>query len=241
MIKDFGLESAQIAIFTSSIDMSNKLKLAQSLTCLKKISFAGDPTILPIPADAPIELPRIILKNEDNSFNLNVSLTRTDLIFKNVTVGDDGVPVSKLEDIQSKLTRGTVEIADILKGGYFAHLNRVGVIAKFIIKLSQSSKKFMFTRFIKSKTLKEPFEINLHLLNKEKMGKFKINEWVKIDSLRSIRDPDDDTALRLVIDINSLAEIDYDLDKKKLIAFLDFSFKLVEKEILSFGKGDGNG
>ena len=79
----FKVTTAQFVLFIDPLpDNSNKLDLAQKITQGTGNIFDGPPTILPIPNDAPQEIPRIILKDNTNTLNCNVCINRIDLLFK---------------------------------------------------------------------------------------------------------------------------------------------------------------
>ncbi len=75
------LTRLQAVLFIKSLDLSNPLSLAVFLKEDKGLPFDGPETVLPVPADAPLEIPRIILKSSDGVFNCNVSANRIDLFF----------------------------------------------------------------------------------------------------------------------------------------------------------------
>jgi len=78
---DFYVSNLQTAIFITNLDFSNKIGFISQLNQETDNLFDGDPIILPIPNDAPPEVPRIILKSQDDSYTLNLCQNRVDLFY----------------------------------------------------------------------------------------------------------------------------------------------------------------
>jgi len=67
--------SIQATVFTPGFNFVTA-KILTSLLDLRSGLLDGDPTILPLPEDAPVDIPRIILKNKDNSLRLEATPIR---------------------------------------------------------------------------------------------------------------------------------------------------------------------
>lgn len=224
------METLQLVIFTNSLDLSNKLELAQELRNVKSIKLLGEPTILPLPDDAPLEVPRIMLKSDGGNFSVNISPVRTDVIFQTTQTTKEGLPQAKLESIQDKIAKVASEVFLILTGKFSAKVNRLSTIAKLVIKLDISSKKYLETILLR-KMKQAPFDIRLSFLFKEKLADFQINKWHHYQTLRNKKNPKDDKALGLSFDINTLPEIDYKFSKEKALKFYKQSFTLIQEEM----------
>ncbi len=77
MLKHQDFESVQfrLAAFTPTL---HQLSAAQIVSALLE-RFSGDPMVLPIPAGAPPEIPRIILREPRDAMELQIALSRSDL------------------------------------------------------------------------------------------------------------------------------------------------------------------
>lgn len=232
---NFGINTFQLTLFLTAFDLKDKLLLAQQLRTLKSIDLNGEPTLLPLPVSAPIEIPRIILKSEDNSYGMNISLNRVDLIFKNKDKTEEGIPSIKITNIKETTIKSIQEIYDIFEKKYSANINRGAVIARHIIKLKTDSKSFLESKLLQPLKTK-PFEIKIALLYKEKLGHndFEINKWHRVDSLRNKDDNKDDTAIAFTHDINTIPETNYNFSNGKLSKFYNLTTDLIEKEINQF-------
>lgn len=231
----FGFEALQVAIFTRSLDLTDKLEVAQALRKLKTINFEGEPTIFPLPEDAPLEIPRIILKSKDNSFALNISPIRTDLIFQSQKSAESDLPNGELSTIEKQIIPTILEVFEILSKNFSANVSRAAVIAKIIAKLDMSSKEFLQKTYIQKMTT-TPYEIKTHFLFKEKLGDFQINKWKRLETLRNKKNLEDDSALLFALDINTLLEIDYKFTPKNLEDFYKKAMGLIENEMKEFQK-----
>lgn len=234
-----GLDLLQMVIYTSSLDLSDKLGLAQELRRgVKAISiFEGEPTILPLPEDSPSELPRIILKNQDGSFSLNISPARTDLFYKSKDFDEQGISKIKLQNIEAEMIDSIIEIATLLRTKFTSHIHRAAIIVNHLVKLKESSRDFLSNNFLKKNVVVDkPYDIQLNFGNKKTIDGFKINEWVRFHTLRSKKNPEDDTAFMFILDINSLVEVDYNFIEANLKSFFEKSFRLAKEEVKIFGE-----
>lgn len=232
-----GLGALQGVLFTNSFDLSDSLLVAQTLGNLKTIKFDGNPTILPLPKDAPLEVPRIILRTADNSFSLNISPIRIDLFYNSNKNDQEGIPTKTLADIQSQVITLLKEIAGIVVNKFSAHINRSAVIINSVVKLQESSKKYFMENFVKAEGVHNPNEIQLNFLMNKEFDKYKVNEWLRLHTLRNQKNPTDDTAMLIILDINSLAEVDYNFNKETLDTFLKGSFSLASNELEQYISG----
>ena len=76
------LESLQTIIFTDGFRLNNEYEKSELLLKIKEELgdlFDENPTIIPIPNDAPSEIPRIILNNKNASLSCNISLSKIEL------------------------------------------------------------------------------------------------------------------------------------------------------------------
>lgn len=230
---NIGTESIQVVVYTSSLDLSNKLKLAEGLSKVKAITFDGEPMILPIPEDAPLEFPRITLRTKDGFYSLSIAPSRTDIFYQEKDTTEYGIDKKQVLEIREKLINAVSEIIEIVTKDFAANINRIAVVTKQIIKLETSSKDFLQGKLIQELDYK-PEEIKLAFLSKETLGDFKINKWHRLDTLRNKKDPSDDRALGLVYDINTLAEIEYKFTSKIASKLFSEIFIYIDKETKAF-------
>ena len=76
---DFKIKKFLGSIFTPDFSISNSLNIANVAVEIAGDRLDGPPSILPIPQDAPAEIPRIQLFSSDKNMNITISLQRTNL------------------------------------------------------------------------------------------------------------------------------------------------------------------
>lgn len=226
-----GLAGLQGVIFSNNFDLTDKLDIAQLLNKLKSVSFNNNPTILPLPTDAPLEVPRIILRTDDDNFNLNISPIRIDLFYNNKKLDADGAPIGDMKEVESKIISILQEVTKLLTTKYSIHIPRLALIANIFIKLEISSKKYLIDNFIKDNSIQNSEEMHLNFLFKKDLGKYKVNEWLRFQSLRNLKNPKDDSGISLSLDLNSFSEVNYNFDKETLGEFYKLCFTEIKKEI----------
>jgi len=87
----FILSKLQAAVFTPDLNITNSLNLANIINTLLPGKLNGDVSILPIPQDAPAEIPRLQLSSEDGKWKVSISLVRTDLIYLDPNASEDTI------------------------------------------------------------------------------------------------------------------------------------------------------
>ncbi len=214
------VKSIQAALFIASIDLTNKITVANELkSSLIKI-FNGEPLILPIPDDAPPEIPIIILKSKDESFALNIARSRIDLFFKNIRNADISV-----DSVSSDLLALINDISRILFKKFSCTINRMGTIATLSLDKEDSVTDLVSHLDGKYFNASGKCEAQVHLLSKEDLGEYQVNNWVRV--VAQDHEPRNDKLL-VVTDINTQREAirNYDLDK--IIHFFKLAFTQIK-------------
>ena len=75
---NFKVQKIQLTLFPKNFNLVDKIKVANDLKVKMEGLFNGKSTILPLPIDAPLEIPRIILQSKDNFFGCNIAIPRID-------------------------------------------------------------------------------------------------------------------------------------------------------------------
>lgn len=227
------IKSIQAAIF-SPINLSDKLKVAQYIREGLNGILDGEPLIVPIPEDAPPEIPRIILKSKDGIYNCNVSTERIDLIFN-----EKSEPKLSLANAKKQILPLFRKLTEIAVDQKIANeINRLGLVFNFFIKLPKSGTKFLVETFLKQIPSGPPYETRIYFLYHDKIKNYEINKWIKISPLRKVKNKSDDTALSFIIDINTLSEMieKYKFNKKAIDNFYNESISIVEEDLQKYFK-----
>ena len=143
---EFFISSVNCAIFFGHpvlIDKKLKFNLIQrvSETCGELLD--GEPTILPIPLDAPMEIPRLQLNSKDDSFSWGISMLRSDLRFN-----DKGEPNKKIADISEILFKNLYEIIILYTQEFNLGIRRVGFVANYIAELTDRTPDYITKSFL---------------------------------------------------------------------------------------------
>jgi len=176
--KDF-LETSklQTTVFTPNFTFSTSEMLKKLLNMEQNI-FDGDPFTLPLPADAPKEIPRITLDSKDKKYKLEVAPIRINFFRNKIDENDKIIPNDIITSAVSLLT----QLLDSLG----TQCDRIAlVIDRNSIK--DDAAKVIASHFCKDDFIKEPFdrpsEFEIHSLKQYPfLEKFEVNSWVRIRS-----------------------------------------------------------
>jgi hypothetical protein len=223
MIHSFQLQSIKTVLFTQRINLSKPIEIAGSFMSNAGIGnlYNGQPTILPIPQDAPSEIPRIILKNENKSYFCNISQDRIDFTFKRRT------PNATLQDASDTFLNHLISHVDVVNNILRVPIIRIGIIITLVLPLKISSNKFVSEKFLRENLFENSHDITLGVLRKEQLAGFETNCWVKMNTMRNKKDQLDDRALIIIYDINTPPEKLFDLSRDQVSIFYNSSIKYV--------------
>jgi hypothetical protein len=194
------IKKIQTAIFTKNFNISNDLDRANLLTEINKSVkhvFNGVPTQLPIPNDAPPEIPRFILKSIDENFSCNIALSRIDILYN--------VPVNYSEskdELFETQKKNTEVIFDFLLNKNIIIINRIGFIAvteKTLISEEKDSINYLRSEFIKNDKFSSPKELLFRYNQEENSDNFDMNNLITISAKIG-------SSINLQTDINTIAE-----------------------------------
>lgn len=208
---DFRLTNIQIALFLSDFNLIDRLSFAKDLHDKLKEKFNDEPIVLPIPTDAPSGIPRIILKNTDSSYSLEISLSKVNLFF-NLKKGEEKL---KFEDIIEDYLDCAEKIYTLFLGFNHTRIKRMGFVVGFFSELEENIADFLKDKLLKEKTFQEAKTIDITEGENLSLGPYQLNKLINIKSLRK-KDENTYKGLYLEIDINTLEEEDYNFTRKEL-------------------------
>ncbi len=197
------IESIQASLFIANFTFST-WKILKTVLDHCSSQFDGDPTVLPIPDGAPIEIPRIILVKTDKSMKLEVAPTRLNLFRYKIKDSDRISPENFLNNEAELLNKLIADIG--------ADCVRVAVVLHRFSPKKEPAEDIAI-HFCKKGFVEEPFDrpgaFELHALkNYTFLDSFEVNSWVRIKSGKG--QPEKGVFHPVIIahqDMNTLAEL----------------------------------
>lgn len=220
----------QTAFFWQGIDISQPLELAHKISQYLSFALDGEPTVLPPPRNAPqvpVSIPRIILGSLDGRYKCNISAVRVDIVFAETTPELPG-----LESAWEEYVKVVGAFVNYLKDNQPAAVVRLGAVYRLFRQLDISANEFIRQRYLKGGLFDLPSDANINLLHKARMDRFDINRWLRLRSLRNKQDLENDRALMLEVDINTVAEEQHSVNLYEMERFFQTSYeRLVTEDI----------
>ena len=227
MIHSFQLQNVKAVLFTQRINLSKPIEIAGSFMSNAGIGnlYNGQPMILPIPQDAPSEIPRIILKNANKSYACNISQDRIDFTFSRKEAH------ATLQDVSNTFLNHLISHVEVINNNLRVSIIRVGVVVTLIFPLKESSNKFVSEKFLKEHLFENSYEVQIGILKREQLAGFETNCWFKMNTLRNKKDQSDDRALLIAYDVNTLPEKLFDLNRDQVSIFYNSSIKYISDSL----------
>ena len=203
------------SVFYASLNLQNKLELASILHNETKIVFDGEPIILPVPDDAPSEIPRIILTSKDNEHKCHISKERVEFIYSNEANPDR--EVSELRE-QFLVTLG--DIAKVVKSSWKAEVYRLGFVINSVSHY-KAPVEIIKTKFIREGVLNHPRRLEVFVLDRMTWDNLKINRGYRVYTIIKSEGKEERKLLSVNFDINTIPEEKYSFDTESIVAFYD--------------------
>ncbi|MGB3479446.1 MAG: hypothetical protein WBB67_09825 [bacterium] len=203
-----GLRRVQHSLFSSSIVLNDVVRTVNNIKQRYPDIFDGDPTILPMPDDAPPQIPFVQLTDKKECYQLNISRSRVDFFFHNKQmIGKIHLPVLQLYDI-------FLQVFKIMYDEIKAPFNRCAVVVEWAIALdSGSAAEFLKKKYIDSHApYRNPFAVRLNYLSREVFDDFTTNTWVNLRSARKSNAPEENNFIIVEIDYNTIPEEKYEFN-----------------------------
>jgi len=169
-------------IFTPDFNISNSLKVANTAMEMLGERLDGTPSILPIPQDAPGDIPRILLSSSDKKVGLSVSLQRTNLSCEIPFGFDTGeVDINEYSAIAAQFFSGYRKRLDL-------RVQRMGFVTERM-EVGNDPLKYLLEKFCNKSQIEKgrPFynakRFEIHSLKKYEWEGFSINSWVRLKYL----------------------------------------------------------
>ncbi len=231
MDQDTTVLNLQTVLFVNNLNLTNKLDLARDILQSSTGLYDGDPLILPLPPNAPPEIPRLRLKNSDETFVCNISMNRIDCIY-NSTPQSVLLPQPALSE---KYQSAVADLAEVIKANYGATIFRLGFIPSFMIELhNQTSGEYIQQNFIKAGTFRHAVDFQLNVLNRYTNDDFELNKWIKFNQIRMGDEKTNKSRLVILFDINTVTEVFYNLGGPQISKFFEYAEHLIQQDLVSY-------
>lgn len=222
------IKSIQVALFTPSIDLSEKINLSSYFLKGSNNLFDGEPIILPLPNDAPPEIPRIILKNKEQTYTLQITTNRIDFIYEDKSADSKK---NTLTELQTQYLSHLSNITKTLISEIGSKVSRLGFIPVLQYKIDNATSYIIKTYFKDSKLTQSTEEINFGILHKIKINEQPTNIWLRVNSFNKPGDKLNNKLVVLLFDINTPQELVLDLKQKDIIKYFSESLTYISKNI----------
>ena len=206
--------SIQATLFTPGFNFVTS-KILPTLLQIHPEEFDGDPAILPLPQDIPLSIPRIILKNINETKKLEVAPERINY-FRLKADSEDLISISEF-------LKSAVNLLDLYLERTGANCGRIATVLKrFCYKDNPAieiASHFCKEGFI-DKPFNEPTNFEIHAHKKYRfIESFEVNSWVRIKSgiIKLMPTNLASPSITVEQDINTLSELNetiiYSIDK----------------------------
>jgi len=175
-------------------------------------SLDGDPVVLPLPEDAPNEIPIIILRSKDDKLQVNISRTRVDFLAREARARSAD---STLALSHERLA----EIGAILRSTGSA-ITRHALVTVWSAEPEKGGARYVIDNYLQPDPLvRNAANAEMHIFHRVDIANVSSNRWVRLQSVSS---PSDAllTKLAVVVDINSSTEKPQDFDARLSSDFL---------------------
>ena len=196
--KEFNTLLLQFSIFTPGLHFSTN-KVLGSLVSKFADTFNGNTTALPLPQDAPIEIPRIILPSADGRLKLDIAISRANF-FRYLGQEEAVIDDSSFFKICLEVFKEYITCTN-------AKVGRLAIVAVKFIK-EENPGLALAKHFCKDEWIEQPFNhpegFEIHSHKKYVLNDFKINSWVRCKS--GFLKKDNVKIILVEQDINTLSE-----------------------------------
>jgi hypothetical protein len=213
------LNHIQAVFYISSLDLSQSkpLELALALKKSPSLGLDGQEIIYPIPLDSPLELPKIVLSDKNNAITCQIATNRVDLFM-----------ITPKENIEGNKSLNTLKknlqsLSNIIKGNFGAKIHRIALVLQTVTSTEGDPLNIFQEKYSKIAFDKTVDAAMLSFLNKNTLGKFKVNKWTRIRTLKKADEQTQGNYLQIAFDINTLQENDYNLDNQSIEEFVNLA------------------
>jgi hypothetical protein len=238
MMQGLFLRAIHAVLFTNPYTIDNKLEFTSEFIRNVSRIFSNDPNILTAPQNAPPQVPRIEIRNPDQSYIAQFGHNHIAFLYQD-TRNLHPTLVSLFPHFFECLNCEVQSTMEFIN----PRILRLGCVIRLITEIGSSANKYLSEEVFKENLFSDAHEINIGILHKLSLENFTVNRWVRYQTLRNANDPTLDYALSIDIDLNTLSEQMYDFTVSEILNFFKLSFEHVTTSLSNFpllkmGTGD---
>jgi hypothetical protein len=207
----------QIAIFLTALDLSRRLDLAVAIRQASNSLLDADPLIVPLPDDAPPEIPRLQIRSRDGVWTSAFTGSRMDIVYE---LRPEKLGPITFDQAMSEQAAIAKSIWNALQSAYSASGNRIGVVAWFLGR-ADNAVQYLRARWLVHSDAPEPHELQIHSLHRMTVGQHAMNRWTRCFAEAS------KNVIRLEVDVNTQPEQRFDVTPASIAWFLESAHSLI--------------
>lgn len=222
---DLQVRKLQIALFLSTLDLTDRLGLAMAIRESSGGVFNAEPLMLPVPDDAPAAIPRLRIENTAGTLTCQITPSRVDLWSEPADQDEKGMGLEHHARSQFDLTSS---VWNQLQEQFGGRAHRVGFVSQFTAD-TEDANSLLRGAFLRTDHFNASHRLELHALYKTTAGKYSVNRWVRLRALPSSSGATDEEELSLEVDINTLPENALKFSTENLNQFLEGALHLLQE------------
>ena len=209
------LVQSTTAILFGTYDLRDKLAKANILHQTVKQIFDGDPFLFPIPDNAPNEIPGIVLRSKDDTYQSIVAPNRVE-----VTYREKGLPTKEPSAIRDFYLGILGSFSTVLRSKWNSTIVRLGLVLE-LISFAEDPVALIVKNYVREGAIKNPEEIAIHSLSRIKFDELDINRWCRLSSAKTKNAHGERKVLQVVFDLNIVPSEGYSFNEDAIIGFYD--------------------
>lgn len=229
MNKDFILKGLQFTFFTPPFKAANQIAFVNDFIQKTDNVFSHEPQIIPLPKEAPPEIPRITLRNAEQNYVVHFSVNRMTFVFQ-----DSQNHNPALETIYPKYRFHLSNIAQAFKSMIPIPYMRFGCVFNFLREFGEGTNSLFSERYFANNPFPDAHEIQANIHHVLTLEEWTANRWVRYRTLRKADNPQVDTGLMLEIDLNTLATVNLNAGQNETLKFFMAAKSHVENDLSAF-------
>ncbi len=227
---DFYARKLQVALFLSTLDLSDRLDLAVAIRESSGGVLNAEPLMLPVPDDAPPMIPRLRVKDTEGTRTCQVTPGRIDLWFE---PEEEHRQQEDLEHIVRSQFELTSRIWNQLQEQFNAGAHRVGFVSQLVAD-TEDANSLLRDAFLRTSHFNASDRLEVHVLHKMDIGEYSVNRWVRLRAFPSSSGADENGRLAMEVDINTLPENPLDISRDTLSRFSGSALDLLQETKSTF-------